>query len=101
MITIKIEEEDLVELLANRIRCWTNDVDVIDLYIRYYESIVECFDGCEVDPSYIVDNDWINNTSVITEDEFGDYGIEDENDDRILSWYHPVGKDTIYLISNH
>lgn len=101
MITVKIYEEDLVKLLIDRVKYWTNDVDVIDLYTEYYESIIECFDGSNFDPAITVDNDYINNTAVITEEEFGDYGIEDEDDDRILLYHQPFGKETLYLIRTY
>lgn len=99
MVTVKIEEEYLIKLLVDRLKVWTKDIDVIDLYERYYESMVECFDGGEFNPDIIVDNDWVNYTSVITKEEFEDYDIEDEDDDKILMFNHQPGRDTLYLIS--
>lgn len=95
MVTVKIEEEFLIKLLVERLKQWTSDIDVIQLYTNYYELLVECFDGSEFNPDIIIDNDWINYTSVITRDEFEDYGISDEFDDHVLTSY----KD-LYLISS-
>ena len=98
-ITIKVESDYLVDLLIQRLDYWTSDQNIKELYRGYYQCIIDCFDGGEFDPSIIVDNDYINYTSVITEDEFEDFGIEDEDDERILYIYEPYKGDKLYLIS--
>ena len=43
------------------------------------------YDNSEFNPALIVDNDWVNYMSVITMDEFDQYGIVDEDDfERII-----------------
>ena len=72
MIDIKMDSDDMIEALCERVRYWTDDSDVIELFEQYYEYRVEggCFDGSEFDVMSIVDNDYVNNTSVITREEY-------------------------------
>lgn len=86
MVTVKISEDDLLDMLVARVKHWTDDPFSIELYKEYYERLIDggCFEGAELDPMVIVDNDYINYTTIITKGEFDDYGIEDEDDDRIL-----------------
>ena len=72
MVSIQIDTDDMIDQLVNRVGYWTDDSDVIDLFEQYYEHMVEggCYDGCEFDVMSIVDNDYVNNTSVVTRKEF-------------------------------
>lgn len=67
MVNMKIEEEDLINLLDERVGHWTDDEDVAELYHEYYENAVYggCFDGCEFDVKVIVDNDYVNYKRVV------------------------------------
>ena len=71
-ITLQMDEDTAVEMLVNRVGYWTDDSDVIELFEQYYENMVYngCFDGCDFDVMSIVDNDYVNNTSVTTREEF-------------------------------
>lgn len=101
MISIRVDEDELVEMLVDRLRdYWTQDREVIELYRQMYESMVDCFDGCEVNIMEIVDNDYVNYCSVIDESdefynealeaiendeyEFGNYRVEAYSDDKNL-----------------
>ena len=72
MITIRMDEQDAIDLLVNRVKYWTDDDEVIDLFEEYYANMVEggCFDGVDFDVMSIVDNDYVNNTSIVTREEF-------------------------------
>ena len=72
MITVRMDEYDAIDLLVNRVKYWTDDDDTIDLFEQYYTSAVEggCFDGADFDVMSIVDNDYVNNTSIVTRAEF-------------------------------
>lgn len=85
MVTIKIDEDTLLEILLDRVRIWTKNEDVIDLFEDYYKGVVNsgCFEGCKLDIKKIVDNDYINNMVVINKEDFEDWGIESFNDDKI------------------
>ena len=72
MITITIDEEDFKDMLVERVKHWTDDEDTIELFEEYYDHMVYggCFEGSKRSIAEIVDNDYVNNTSVITEEEY-------------------------------
>lgn len=37
MITVKIDEADLLDMLVYRVKHWTDDRDVLKLYEQYYD----------------------------------------------------------------
>ena len=75
---VKIDEEQAVEMLLDRLEHWTDDFVTYKLYEAMYESYVYggCFDGGEFDVMAIVDNDYINYCSVITPDDEEYEGIK-------------------------
>lgn len=100
MITVKIDEDTFLEMLLDRVEYWTSDEDVIDLYSEYYEDLIYsgCFEGAELNIDYIVDNDYINYFTTISKEDFEDYNIEDETDERIVAY----NKDKdLYLIRTY
>ncbi len=73
---VKINEEMALDMLMERVNYWTDEETTCKLYEKMYENYVYggCFDGGEFDVMVIVDNDYINYCSVISE---GDEGYED------------------------
>ena len=71
-ITVELDEDTAVDMLVDRVRYWTDDEDTIELFEQYYENMVSngYFDGSDFDVMSIVDNDYVNNTSVTTRAEF-------------------------------
>ena len=72
MITVKIDESDLLDMLVDRVGYWTDDRDVLNLYEQYYDSLVYggCFEGAELDINSIVDNDYVNYLTVVDREEY-------------------------------
>lgn len=72
MIDIQMDSDDMIEALIERLHTWTNDEDTRELFEQYYEHMVEggCFDGSEFNVMSIVDNDYVNNTSIMTREEY-------------------------------
>lgn len=70
-VNVKIDGDELLEMLINRIKFWTKDDDVVELYRKMYENYIEggCFDGIELDVDAIVDNDYVNYCNVVYEGE--------------------------------
>lgn len=64
MITVKIDESDLLELLMARVEWHTDDVDTQELFREYYSTMVDYMDGMELDINKIVDDDYYNNFNV-------------------------------------
>ena len=73
---VNIDNEQAIEMLLERLEHWTNDDTVYHLYEAMYENYVYggCFEGGEFDVMEIVDNDYVNWCTVISE---GDEAYED------------------------
>ena len=71
MVTVQIDEDDLLEMLMERVAVWTNDTEVRDLYEEMYSSYVNggCFEGAELNIMSIVDNDYVNYCSTICKED--------------------------------
>ena len=89
MITVQIDSDDMIDMLLDRLAVWTKTTfgDEWDCWVSYIEDLVEggALDDCEFSVMGIIDNLYVNDTSMITKDEWDNYGIESEDDDRILS----------------
>lgn len=68
LVNVKIDSEDLVDLLMDRLeKMWTQDEDILNLYRKMYEDYCDngYWDGYEFDVMKIVDNDWVNYCKII------------------------------------
>ena len=100
MVTVTVDEDTLLEMLLDRLEYWTSDESVKKLYKDYYERLVYsgCFEGCKLDIGIIVDNDYVNNLTTISKEDFEQWGIESEIDDKIVAFNEE--KD-LYLIQTY
>ena len=59
-------------MLTNRVKYWTDDEDKLELFEKFYENKVYggCFNDTELDVMATVDNDYVNNTSITTREEY-------------------------------
>lgn len=69
MIRIKINEDDLLNMLVERVEYWTDDAVTIDLFSKMYEHSINdgCFEDAELDVMQIVDNDYVNYCKIIND----------------------------------
>ena len=100
MITVTVDEDTLLEMLLDRLEFWTSDKSVKNLYKDYYEGLVYsgCFEGCTLDIAVIVDNDYVNNLTTISKEDFEQWNIESELDDRIVAFNE---EEDLYLIRTY
>lgn len=72
---IIIPDYDVIEFLVDRVKFWTKDKGIIELYRRMYLNLLEagCFEE-EIDLYDLVDNDYVNYCKVIFEND-EDYEI--------------------------
>ena len=98
MIKVNLSEETLLEAIMDRVEFWTSETDALDLYEEYYRGLIEsgCFDDTTLDIDDLVDNDYVNYTQVISREDFENYNIEYEYDDKIL-----VANKDNYLIQTY
>ena len=71
-ISIQMDSDDMIQALCDRVKYWTDDSDILELFEQYYEHAVDngYFDGCEFNVMSIVDNDYVNNTSITYREEY-------------------------------
>ena len=74
---VNIDEDILVDVLLNRLSFWTDDEETHELFRQMYEMEIQCFEGSEFDPVSIVDNDYINFTTIISKDDNEDSLYDD------------------------
>lgn len=100
MITVEIDEDTLLAMLLDRLEFWTSDESVINLYKDYYEGLVYggCFEGCTLDIMSVVDNDYCNNLTTISKEDFEQWGIESEMDGKIVAFNE---EEDLYLIETY
>ena len=101
MINVKIDETTLLNLLMNRLEYWTTDSDVLELYEKYLQNLIfnGCFEGAELDVNLIVDNLYVNDTTVTDREGLSQqHGIEENDCDKILASDEDDG---LYLISTY
>lgn len=100
MISVKINETTLLNLFMDRLEYWTTDADVLDLYEDYLQGLIHngCFDGAELDINLIIDNLYINNTTIMDKKMLDDNDIEIDNSEKVLA--KNEDKD-LYLVSSY
>lgn len=96
MITITLNDNELIDLLVQRLSYWTNNAEVLNLYENYLRYLIDndaiyISDGVM---SYI-DNLYVNDTVVCTQNELLNYDITND-DDRIL-----YKDNDLYLITSY
>ena len=100
MINVKIDETTLLNLFMDRVEYWTSDDDVLALYEDYLKELIDCgcFDGAELDISLIIDNLYINDTTIMDREMLDDNDIEVDDNDKVLA--KNEDKD-LYLVSSY
>lgn len=95
MVTVKIEENDLLEMLVERVKFWNRSEAEVNLYKKMYRSEIEggCFEGVEIDVNLIVDNDLINYCNIVEE--------RDAEFNKILQLYKKKGLGDISMESHY
>ena len=85
--TCGITEDDFLDMLMQRLNYWTDDKKTHEMFEKMYKDMID--GGCFIDNTEsimsIVDNDYVNNTSVIDTSE------DDWN--KIVEFYKQNGLD--------
>lgn len=100
MITVKIDESVLLDIIMTRVERWIDNPIKESLLKDYYKGLVYsgCFEGGELDIAAIVDNDILVNTIFICKEDFEDWNIANEIDDSILAFNE---EEDLYLIRTY
>lgn len=97
MITVKIDESVLLDMIMTRVERWIDNPIKESLLKDSYKGLVysKCLDGCKLNIPNIVDDDIINNTTFIHKEDFEEWDIANEIDDSILAFNE---EEDLYLI---
>lgn len=100
MINVQIDETTLLNLFMNRLKYWTTDADVLELYENYLKDLIDCgcFENSELDINLIIDNLYINDTTIMDKEMLDDNDIEVDDSKKVLA--KNEDKD-LYLVSNY
>lgn len=84
LVTVKMEDFVLLDMLLDRVKHWTKDQDVVDLYRQMYEHLIDTgyLEGSIINIAGIVDNDIINYCDTIT------VGDNPNDFKKLLELYH-------------
>lgn len=100
MINVKINETTLLNLFIDRLEFWTSDSDVLELYENYLKDLINCgcFEDAELDINMIIDNLYLNDTSIMDKKELLKNNTDVDDEDKVLAKNEE--KD-LYLVSNY
>lgn len=75
---VRIDDNTALEMLMERVEFWTDDHTVYKLYEQMYESYIDggVFENGRFEIMEIVDNDYVNWCTVISEGDEGYEGIK-------------------------
>lgn len=91
LITVQIDDDTLLNMWIDRLNFWKENLDDENykFLCDYLEDNIDSFEGCDIDPKYIVDN-LVVNYSIITQEEV------DADPDR----YPNIEKNCLYYRNN-
>lgn len=94
MVNVRIDENDLLDMLMDRVKFWDRSETEINLYEKMYEEEIfsGCFEDAEINVSLIVDNDVVNYCHIVEE--------SDADFSKILQLYEEGSRD-ISIESNY
>lgn len=100
MINVRINEITLLNLFMSRLEYWTSDDDVLKLYESYLKELIDCgcFENNELDINVIIDNLYINDTSIMDKKELLENYIDIYDEDKVLAKNEDQD---LYLVSNY
>ena len=100
MINVQIDETYLLDLFMNRLEYWENAESVLALYRDYLEILIYggCFENAILNIETIIDNLYVNDTTIMDKEELDRNNISIANFDKILA--KNEDKD-LYLVSSY
>ena len=98
MVNVQINEEDLLDLLMQRMEYWTTDTYILNLYEQYLENLIDwgCFEDTDLDISLLIDNLYVNNTQIMDKEDLKNNDIDINNSEKVLA--RDIDND-LYLVS--
>ncbi len=100
MINIQIDETTLLNLFMDRLEWWNTDNATLALYKTYLRDLIDAgaFEGSVLDVNLIIDNLYINDTTIMDKEELTSNNIHVDDYDKVLA--RDESKD-LYLVCNY
>lgn len=100
MINVQVDEEQLLDLLMQRVEYWDKDAKILSLYEQYLKDLIDggCFEGANLDISLVIDNLYVNNTQIMDGEEIKSNGIDINDSEKVL--VKDIDND-LYLVSSY
>ena len=100
MVNVQINEEDLLDLLMQRMEYWTTDTYILNLYEQYLENLIDggCFEGANLDISLLVDNLYVNDTQIMNKEDLKNDDIDINDPEKVLA--KDIDND-LYLVTTY
>ena len=100
MINVQVDEENLLDLLMQRVEYWNKDVNILNLYEQYLKDLIDggCFEGVNLNISLLIDNLYINDTQIMDKEDLKNNGIDIDDSEKVLAM--DVDND-LYLVSSY
>ena len=98
MVKVRISEDDLLDLLMQRMKYWTDDTRVLSLYENYLSNLINegIFEDISLDIMLLVDNLYINDTQIMDEEDLKNNDIDVDDPEKVLA--KDIDND-LYLVS--
>ena len=86
MIDVRVDEEQLLDLLMRRVEYWTTDTNILNLYESYLKDLINCgcFEGTNLDVSMLIDNLYINDTQIMDKEDLKNNDIDINDSEKVL-----------------
>ena len=86
MINVQIDEENLLDLLMQRVGHWTRNTYILTLYEQYLKDLINSgyFDGANLDIYLMIDNLCINNTLIMDKEDLKNNDIDINDSEKVL-----------------
>ena len=100
MINVQVDEENLLDLLMQRMEYWTKDANTLNLYEQYLKDLIDggCFEGANLDISLLIDNLYVNDTLIMDKKDLENNDVDINNSEKVLA--RDVDND-LYLVTSY
>ena len=100
MINVQVDEENLLDLLMQRMEYWTKNANILNLYEQYLKDLIDggCFEGTNLDIDLLIDNLYVNDTQIMDKEDLKNNDIDVDDSEKVLAM--DVDND-LYLVSSY
>ena len=100
MVNVQFNEEQLLDLLMQRVEHWTRDTYILTLYEQYLKDLIDrgCFENTNLDIFLMIDNLYVNDTLIMDKEDLKNNDIDVNDSGKVL--VRDIDND-LYLVSSY